>query len=38
MLKELFEFRIAKDALRIYNLSNVDKSWTPTEPQGNKPD
>ena len=28
MLKELFEFRIAKDALRIYNLTNVDKSWT----------
>ena len=29
LLKELFEFRIAKDALRIYNLTNVDKSWTP---------
>ncbi|MFW6145322.1 MAG: hypothetical protein ACOC4Y_00845, partial [bacterium] len=29
MLKELFEFRIAKDALRIYNLTNVDESWTP---------
>ena len=29
LLNELFEFRIAKDALRIYNLTNVDKSWTP---------
>ena len=31
MFNELFEPRIAKDAIRIYNLTNFNRSWTQNE-------